>query len=431
MPLKKIVGIFYLIYTVYILLICWLTDVTPLYIFSGLTALWVMYGCFLLGDRAAGRWGGRGFRRWALPRRYTPEPAWTGLLWGCGIFLAAACSVVAIHFYTGQWPVGVLDNLRSGVSNYYTYQFYFPEHGALLSTVQRLPYILMMAFSKFIFVTGLLYWCLLKPFTPRHLVVAVLCCLGQLYISLGRGTNFEMYELTILAVFIVLKKCRFELSLRRFGRAAVKPLLACLCAGIVLVCVYYVVLASRHYYANVYISQDIHYNATSLPAQLVPELSLLVLNLFGYLGFGLYYISSFFNLVAARSASTLFATLCPLGFRLLTGESTMTIMERTIDVGVMWHADFVNFINTLGLPGTLALIALLGFLAGRLERGRCSVWSGMAGYFLLLQMLAFPVGNFVLASSANILLIGLSAVMLLLQPADRSADPIKEGNQYS
>ena len=76
----------------------------------------------------------------------------------------------------------------------------------------------------------------------------------------------------------------------------------------------------------------------------------------------------------------------------------MTIMERTIDVGVMWHADFVNFINTLGLPGTLALIALLGFLAGRLERGRCSVWSGMAGYFLLLQMLAFPVGNFVLAS---------------------------------
>ena len=55
MPLKKIVGIFYLIYTVYILLICWLTDVTPLYIFSGLTALWVMYGCFLLGDRAAGR----------------------------------------------------------------------------------------------------------------------------------------------------------------------------------------------------------------------------------------------------------------------------------------------------------------------------------------------------------------------------------------
>ena len=431
MPLKKIVGIFYLIYTVYILLICWLTDVTPLYIFSGLTALWVMYGCFLLGDRAAGRWGGRGFRRWALPRRYTPEPAWTGILWGCGILLAAACSVVAIHFYTGQWPGGVLANLRSGVSNYYTYQFYFPEHGALLSTMQRLPYILMMAFSKFIFVTGLLYWCLLKPFTPRHLVVAVLCCLGQLYFSLGRGTNFEMYELTILAVFIVLKKCRFELSLRRFGRAAVKPLLACLCAGIVLVCVYYAVLASRHYYANVYISQDIHYNEASLPAQLVPELSLLVLNLFGYLGFGLYYISSFFNLVAARSASTLFATLCPLGFRLLTGESTMTIMTRTIDVGVMWHADFVNFINTLGLPGTLALIALLGFLAGRLERGRHSVWSGMAGYFLLLQMLAFPVGNFVLASSANILLVGLSAAMLLLQPADRSADPIKEGNQCS
>ena len=417
MQLKKIVAIFYCVYTFYILLVCWLTDISALYIVPGLLALWTIYGFFAAGDRLAGRWVGRKPLHLELPRILCLKPALRGFFWACGIVLAVMCSVLAIHFYTGQWPGSVVSNLHSGVSNYYIYQYYFKEHGALSSVFARLPYILMTAFSKFIFIYGVISWCQLRKCTPRHLVMASLCCLGQVYISLGRGTNFEIYELTILVVFIVLKKCRFELSLRQFGRAVVKPLMACLAAGLCLVCVYYIILGTRHFYAtNVYVSQDIHYAEGSLPAQLLPELSLLVLNLFGYLGFGLYYISSFINRVMLRGPVELAAAFCPMGYRLLMGESTSDIMERTIDIGVMWHPDFINAVDCLGLVGTLLLIALLGFFCGRLERSVPDAWTQMAGYLLLLQMLSFPVGNFVMCSSANQLLICLLIAVFLLKP---------------
>lgn len=417
MQLKKIVAIFYCVYTVYILLACCLTDITPLYIASGLLALWIIYGFFAAGERMGGRWAGRGPLRLELPRILWSKPALRGVFWACGIVLAVLGSVLAIHFYTGQWPGAVISNLRSGVSNYYIYQFYFKEHGALSSVFARLPYILMTAFSKFIFIYGIISWCLLRKCTPRHLVMAALCCLGQVYISLGRGTNFEIYELTILVVFIVLKKCRFELSLRQFGRAVVKPLLVCLAAGLCLVCVYYIVLSTRHFYATASdISRDIHYAKGALLTQLFPELSLLALNLFGYLGFGLYYISSFINRVMLRGPVELAAAFCPMGYRLLLGESTSAIMERTIDIGVMWHADFVRAIDGLGLIGALLLIVLMGFFSGRLERSAPDVWTQMAGYLILLQMLSFPVGNFVMSSSANQLLICLLIAVFLLKP---------------
>ena len=417
MQLKKIVAIFYCVYTAYMLLACCLTDITPLYISSGLFALWVMYGFFAAGERLAGRWAGRGPLRLELPRISCPSPVLRGIFWACGIVLAALCSVIAIHFYAGHWPNSVLANLRSGVSNYYTYQYYFKDHAAVASVFTRLPYILMFAFSKFIFIYGIISWCLLRKCTPRHLVMAALCCLGQVYISLGRGTNFEIYELVILVVFIVLKKCRFELSLRQFGRAVIKPLLVCLAAGLCLVTVYYIVLSTRHFYATTSdVSRDIHYAEGALLNQLLPGFSLFALNLFAYLGFGLYYISSFINRVMLRGPVELAAAFCPMGYQLLLGESTSDIMARTIDIGVMWHTDFVRAIDCLGLVGTLLLIALLGFLSGRLERSAPDGWTQMAGYLLLLQMLSFPVGNFVMCSSANQLLICLLIAVFLLKP---------------
>lgn len=415
MCFKKITGIFYIVYTVYILLVCSITDITVLYVLPAIFAIWLSYFLFTCGIKLSLQ------LRFAplklqLPSYPSLNEAEKHLLWSVSIALSIVFGVFVVRFYTGMSPSVMFSNLFSGESNYYSYQRYFADHVSKASTFSKAPYILMCAFNKALMVFGVSYWCSFKKLHAHNLLMAGLCSLAHFYFSLGRGTNFEIYEFAILAVYIFLKRTNVELSLDRFSSKAVKPLVACFIAGLCFVAIYYLVLDARGFSPQVNISENFSYNPDSLLAQVSPALSLLILNLFGYLGFGLYYIASFIQKVWITSPLNFLAAFFPFGYQLTAGMSTSDIMSETISVGVMWHPDFINVINSFGIVGLVIIFLLLGFICGKLEAKKGNLLGHMLGYLLLLQMLSFPIGNFIVASSSNKLLLASLVLAISIKP---------------
>ncbi|MBE6995177.1 MAG: hypothetical protein E7429_00360 [Ruminococcaceae bacterium] len=433
MQVKKIVAIFYLMYTAYILIICGMTDITVLYILPALGALWLSYACFAGGARLSGRLQTQRIPI-SLPNYISLRPGEQALLWAAAIFGSMVCSVFVVHFYTGMWPAAVVRNLLTGVSNYYTYAYYFAEYVADLSAFAKLPYILMNAFIMAVFAFGVVYWGFRPRVTPGALLMALLCSAGYLCVSVGRGTNIELYLFVILVVYIILRRVKLALALDHFSARIIKTLLLCFCVGLALVAVYYVVLDARGYHPQVWITEDIMYDSSTLIARYLPTFALLILNLFGYLGFGLFYIASFMQEVWVASPVNFLAAFLPGGYSLLVGENTISIMERTIDVGVKWHADLINGVNTFGIFGLFLLIGLLGFVCEKQE-ALGGQWSHMLEFLILLQMLSFPVGNFVVVSSGTrilaLLVIAASVVRRRPQTAAANAAAPAEGTEQN
>ena len=105
MSLKKIVMIFYLVYTVYILLICGVTSIDISYILPAIIVLWLIFIVFWLGDKRAKTLRIKPLYLWHWNIRI---PLWG---WIFIIVIGMCSAIISMHFYTGQWPGTVVKNL--------------------------------------------------------------------------------------------------------------------------------------------------------------------------------------------------------------------------------------------------------------------------------------------------------------------------------
>ena len=417
MNVKKIVMLFYLMYTVYILLICGMTSITVFDILPAVILIWIAFGIFSYGEKVAGKIKfKKSFSNYL--EIDVSERAWILLS-----LISPPSAVIAAHFYTGLWPTEVISNLLNGISNYAHYQSYFAQNGIATAGIVKLPYILMLFWVKLV----LLYGCVRiflhqAKMTFKSILMVGVCVVPHFYVALARGTNFEYYEFMILMVYIILSKIESEMSLRKMGLKGLKSMGICLVLGVCLVVVFCIVLGARGYVLNLKITKDIAYNENSFLVQLLPGFSFIIVNLFDYLGFGLFYIASYINKVWFASLHSFFAGFFLKGYELLYDVSTKEIMKETIDVGVNWHPDMINCINEWGVIGLLALIGTLGFVLGKLYIYKDSIWKGISKYLIILQMLSFPIGNFLMCSSAYKLLIVMVSVILLLEKKNRELE---------
>ncbi len=409
MDVKKIVFLFYTIYTVYIIYICGVTNIEITDILAGVVFLWIIYGLFVFGaslsDKLVFKTNVKVFLNTEL------SVSW----WVAFSLLSFPFAIIAAKFYTGNGPLQVFSNIINGVSNYYSYQQYFSKNSIdTLAITSKAPYIIMMFWVKASMIYGcvrlLLHW---EGKKIKRVVVFIICVLPHFYIALARGTNFEYYEFTILMIFIILYRIKSEFSFQKIGGKAFKSLLICLVLGIVLISVYSTVIEARGFVLKTKITRDIYYEPDSYVAQLMPQFSYLMVNFFNYLGFGIFYVSSFVNKVWLGDITNFFAGFVFGGFSLFGAGTTTEIMKTTIDMSSNWHPDLINFINDFGIIGVIILVMALGYISQRIYTEEQSIWKDIGKYLIILQMLSLPVGNFILCSSANKLLVLMVAFFLV------------------
>ena len=409
MDARKIIMFFYIIYTGYLLVICGVTSIALVDMIPAIVLLWMMYVAFVSGGELSKK-----VCFFETNRKYINTEL-SSRVWITVSLLAIPFAILAAKYYTGLGPMQVINNLLNGVSNYYYYQFYFANSGIATVGLAKIPYVLMLSWVK----ASMIYGCVRIFFYEKckilmKIIMFGVCVAPHIYIAMARGTNFEFYEFTILMIFLVLSKITSSISIKKISINAIVALVMCFVFGVVLIAVYCSVLEARGYAFNVKISKDICYDENAFLVQLAPGLSFVMVNLFSYLGFGMFYIASFVNEVWFSSLNNFLAGFLVKGYESITGISTNQLMKDTIDMGVRWHPDFVNSINEYGIVVTFVLIVLIGYFSRMLYMRGNDVWVYMAEYFIVLQMLSFPVGNFIMSSSANKLLIIMIVFFLIL-----------------
>jgi hypothetical protein len=404
--LKRLIRLFYIGYTVYAICVVDITTLELPKIATAIVLMWINYFAFSVGFRAR--------KRETMAAGYECKSNRQGpFLLRCNkgvLFLFAALSIAfsvsSARFYTGQTPFTVMQSLMENTSLYNAYQMHFRDANVGLFSLAKAPYILMQFYLKY-----MLFYSYISMLMNRvhlgtsHKAYLALITVSFVYIGVARGTNFEFFELVMLVIFVLFSRAKGSGVSVRFA-ALVKTVSL---VGL-MVYLFYIRLASRGIRFDYYFSPDVQYNPNGLIPALSPFLAFVVHILYGYFGFGFHYISTFITELWFSSVLSFFAGLVPLGYQLMFGESVESLMRELVYMGVRWHPDLAMMTHYLGYVGVLMVCFGLGYFAKYISlRFPGDAMTSVSCFVILLQMVSFPVGQFVVVSSASLL-----TVMLLL-----------------
>ena len=406
MKMLKTIRLFYLFYSIYTILVMLVSDYAFFDAFFGILSIWIVYLVFSMG-----------FQRAAIITRRLPQPNsvkfffsnianWKSTKYVFSLDACVACSVLATKYYTGKNFIQVITSLTSTSSNYNEYQQYFRNMNISVFSLAKIPYILMLTF-----LTAMLFWGIIgitlsgKKIRFVQWIFLAGVCVSYLYFGIARGTNFEMYIVFVLVVFCLLNRTSVQDKDRASNRINKKAIIIVLIIGVAFVLIFRIVVQARGIeYRNI-ICTEITYDSDKIFSEMFPTLTNILLSVFSYLGFGIFAIGrSFMNML--DSVLEVFASLLPGGFQLFFGASFSDIVRERINVGVRWIPDYIRFVNLFGVPIFLLFVFALGkYMAKKCCYSENNLLSNLLGFIIFMEMLSIPVGNFILNSTANELVI--------------------------
>jgi hypothetical protein len=319
---------------------------------------------------------------------------------------ALLASILSAQYSTGLSPMQVFAGLGSNQSLYVQYQGYtrqLVEAGGggaftIWFALQVVSYAIAVIAIMSIVGRG-------GPIAPQEWTLLGLSIAGMAYSGLARGTGLEFFHIGSVLLFAMLSRMRSKrVGPSRFYIAAV---------ALGLASIYVTLLAARGVDPALLDLGDIRLEESWLRALLGPGIVGGLLAFYSYFGFGSLYVATFWSELWLRDGQSILLWLLP-GGSLLGGVEIRDRMNQVLDVGVRWHPDSVLLAANIGMMGLFAVCVLLGKLARELE-ARTTLASTMLRYFIFLQMLAFPVGNFVWIDKAPLVVV----VWLLLLGALR------------
>lgn len=307
-------------------------------------------------------------------------------------------AIYAVQFYSGSLPQDVILNIISGNSNYAAYQEYFASENIKEFTISKIPAIVCMLIIKILLVTcSIRYTTKQKKKVSDYFSVA-LPILSHLYISIGRGTSIELFELLFLIYFLQQNKnINKEFFIRK--------------KSIYFLAISLLTLVAFNYNINARsemgcVVRGICYqtNILSLP---LGDFDKLIYGLIGYFSFGIYYIHySITNYIFSDGILAL-ASLLPFTLPEFIGDPNLRrVICETLDCGAAWQPDIVTFIFNYGLIMTFYGIYMCGKFIARLDYEKAQpngLWSSASQFMLFLTIISLPFGNVVTNSSSNIL----------------------------
>jgi len=172
--------------------------------------------------------------------------------------------------------------------------------------------------------------------------------------------------------------------------------------------IFYSGISARGMDFNYHITRDIQYNPDAILSSLPNAFMPLLLTTFSYFGFGFFYTSRFVMDLWFSSIDYAIAGFIPFGAKAVGMSLVTTYMKETIDMGARWHPDVAVIIYNYGFIGLLAFGYILGAFSKNIYEyinDKSSAIVFVSGYCILLEMIALPVGNFILVSSSNKLIV--------------------------
>ena len=322
------------------------------------------------------------------------------------LLIYSSAALYYIYFYTGQNFSSIFINMYLGTSNYASYQTYFADHvGNLPITAKILP-ISCGIFVKFYLIYTVLRY-LRKYFSDetrpklKELTKVVLVILCYITTALARGTFFEVLELVLLFIFGLLNFWTVRLTKSQLVSYVFLGLLACL-----LIYLFYLNIELRGS-QKFCVTETICLNSNS---SLVYKISFI---LSGYFVFGLYFTGvTFLFAVDKFGVSALLFGLQETD----KSELREMICERVIDCGVTWHPEYSVLFGSYGFFTSLLIIYFVGFVFGVIQKSWLrsqSLFYLVLGYFSVLRIFSFFIGDFVFVSSSNTVLYTLSIIIVV------------------
>lgn len=402
----KIIGFFYLIYTIFILLTISITSLEFWSIFSSVLITWIIFIFFSLGTVA--------FKRKKETGKPIRNVSWLSnqpnQMYLLLMVASIICSFLVVRYYTGQTFISVINNIKNSISTYAEYQKHFAENQISQFSIGKLPFILMMAFVKFNLFYGTFALTLHSDKSQKlnYLKKIYLCIsvFSYLYIGIARGTNFEMFEFVVLIITVIFLK-------NKNRTINIKNIVLISTIIIMAISIFIEVVEQRGGIGgtNYYISRDVFFDPSSIISRVFPGISLILLSVYDYFGFGFFYGAVFLERIYFSSMNSILVYSLPLFPKMFNKSSAEEVMKGVIDLGVRWNPDMYVFISKFGVISLFLCTFFLGFILFKNKHhNRLYTYDSILNFFILLQMLSFPIGNFVITSSSSkiiiILLIG-------------------------
>lgn len=403
----KTIRIFYIVYSVYALFVAMVSDYKPRYYIVGISVLWLTYGLYSLGVKSSKKTDSRRFSAEAASYNEVPFPFSNIENWGVfqcllALFVAWASAVLASRFYTGRDFISILTGIFGGNAAYYSYQMYFTNNRLDVFSIRKIPYILMLAYLTIIFIWSTLGIVLGKTkqrwWKKAYLFGVVL---AYLFFGIARGTNYETYVVFIVIAYCLLNKAKSGNRINSF-----KYLFLVGIAGIIMIFIFRARLMDRGVKFVNEICPEIFFDDSSFFALFFPTLTNIGLSVFGYLGYGVYCIGVTIVDIILGSVPDMILSFLPCGFPLFKGESLSIVLSHFIDMGVKWAPDYVFIVNYTGIFAYCFVPFILGRFSQKADNMEINyLLKKILQVIVFIEMLSIPVGNFLIASSANILMI--------------------------
>lgn len=398
MKIKRIIGYAYGGLTLIATLMCGVTTARLIDILPALLLMWITYLFFLTGHGIIRSNVQRKREESRLERRLIC------LLNGYSALLLIVCAVFAVsiaHFYTGQTPLSLLEDLAAGRSTYARYQAYSASRNLGEFSVGKIPFVLMNYLLNFIILLTYVEGIIFRERIELKRVL-FLICIGStnLYYGFARGTNFELFLLVFLTVFCILYRPIFHGAPRMLSIKVKIGMLLMLLMALIL---FENVVLQRFSQFGYSISADIIFDPNEVISSDFPKFGLLIARISQYFGVGSYYVSAFLNHVWLSSWESFIFGLIP-GTALMYGSNLPWMINQHVDLSSNWVPDIVGLIGEVGLLGVFFVVAVMGYMTSRLA-AKGNFVSILLLYFITLQMFSLFVGNFVVVLSANRLIV--------------------------
>ncbi|MFB8544959.1 O-antigen polymerase [Enterococcus casseliflavus] len=391
----KLLKIFYIFFFIYILFIINITSLTFYNLFPSLIFLSLLYFMFRMGTKITKN--KKNIKEFSTPWLLKRGSVFISSL----AFISLMFSFLVVQFYAGQSFVSVFYNLSNNISLYAEYQNYFVQNNIGNFSLTKLPFIFMMAFVKFnLFYSYLSINLFFKKKIPLfYKIYIIVITFAYLYIGIARGTNFEMFEFIVLIIYTLISKGK---------KIDIKKYLFMIILIIFSIYIFFNVIEIRggDGSVNYVISRDVFYNFDSYLNKFFPTVTLFLLSIYSYFGFGFFYISIFINKIWFSSLSSIFVYLLPFGTYAFSKPALQEEILNYIDIGARWHPDSMVFLDRFGFGLLMIFCILLGFIVNRINtQNIVNTLDYLISFFVVLQMLSFPVGNFITSSTSSQLIV--------------------------
>lgn len=334
------------------------------------------------------------------------------------VVLSIVSSHYAAQFYTGKTIVDVLSSLKNNVSLYNEYQNYFSSFGLATLSLAKVPAITAMLILKiamiYIYITVIAAG---EKLRLQNIAYVVLVSLAQIYFSLARGTSFELFEMLLLILFCFVVRN----YVRKATLSTIVKQLIVITLIIVAVAIYYNWnISARYLFGSVSECSTYEFclDDTTNLYKISQPLSHFLFKASSYFSFGIYYTSVFIDEYVFNDPVHFIKILLPFAGIYDQKLKSDMMCGELLDCGASWVPDVVSYVIYSGLITFAFFIIIFGALTRNLVESlgeTIDIVNIAALYFMCLTMFSLPVGNFIVASSSNILCVVLIAVVITIR----------------